>query len=284
MHNQLRHVIALLTALSLTAFAQPQAQLPNTNPAQFDPPVGPPTVAITQASPGADANNFRILVRWTAQVPNLTQIKQFRVNGTVIFEQGNSRGTSQFAPASAREATLLIPRQGAGANNPPKNFSVFIETEFTTIATVNTSFSGNFTLNQANNFLDGVKATTATNRVNQVQAANNGSDLSKFDVSWAFNPIGNTNVNEVKFTVQGNFDYQLFESGTPPTFSKINRAATLTAPAGARQIQFSFPGTPKLQQGQKLTNINAAITITAFFKATQRNQTAPFTGTFPAKP
>ncbi len=285
MSNQIRFITALLAALAGAAFAQAQVQPPNTNPAQFDPLItlGPPTVTITQASPSVDQNNFRILVRWTAQIPNLTQIKQFRVIGEVFFEQGNNRKTSPFVAASAREVTLLLTEAGA-TNNPPKNFRVFIETEFTTVNTASAPFSDNFTLSQTNNFLDGVKATTATNRVTQVQAANNGNDRSKFDVSWSFNPIGNANINEVRFTVKGDFVYQLFESGTPPTFSKINRSATLTASAGARKIQFSFPGTPKLSTGQKLLNINAAILVTAFFKATQRNQSAPFTGTFVAKP
>lgn len=281
MHNQLRSIIVTLVmaAFSALALAQPQSQLPNNNSSQFDPSVavGPPTVTVTEVKNlGVSGNNLRIRVKWNAQIPSTTKVEKFRALLAVNYNSGNPALPNQEVPASAREAVLLVPNQGT--SNPPKSFRTFIQAFFTTIVSQSASFGGSFKLNKGNNFLDGEKLTQGSTAVSQVAAANKGADPSKIDVAWAFQlppqPFG---ANEIKFEVKGDFSYRGANGNQQAT---INRSATLNAGAGVRQVQFSFPSTPKFTQGFALVGIDANITVKAFFTITQRNQSAPLEGNF----
>ena len=269
----------MLAALAGTAFAQPQSQLPNNTGSQFDPTIaiGPPTVVVTEVKNlGPTGNNLRIRVKWNAQIPNTTKVEKFRVLLAVNYTSGDPALPNQDVTASTREAILLVPNRGA--SNPPKSFRTFIQAFFTTIVAQSTTFGGSFKLDKSNKFIGGEKLNQGSSAVGKVAAANDGTDVSKIDVGWAFTlppqPFG---ANEIKFTVQGDFAYRGVNGATNQQ-STINRSATLTAGAGARQVQFSFPSTPKFTQGFALADITANINVKAFFTVTQRNQSAPLEG------
>ncbi|MEP7271565.1 MAG: hypothetical protein ABI882_08660 [Acidobacteriota bacterium] len=270
-------VVLVLAGLSLVAFGQTQQQLPS-NPSQFDPgvAVGPPTVVITEVrNLGASGNNLRILVKWNAQIPSTTRVEKFRVLLAVNYNSGAPALPNQDLPSSAREAILLVPDRGAG--NPPKSFRTFIQSFFTTILVQNTTFGGGFKLNKGNGFVDGQKLTQGSTGVGKVGAANDGSDVSKIDVGWAFTPPSQPfGLKEVKFEIKGDFVYRGANGNQQ---ALINRSATLAAGAGGRQVQFSFPATPKFQTGFSLVDIDANITVKAFFTITQRKESAPLEGT-----
>lgn len=271
-------VAALLLSLAAALVcAQPSGQIPNNIPGDLLPAVGPPNVAVTEVKNlGVSGNNLRMQVKWAAQVPNTTKVETFRVKLTVNYASGGPANTAQIAVAAAREIILTVPNRGA--SNPPQSFNAVIETSFTGIAVQTKTMSNNFTLNQSNGFVDSVKSDTKADRVHKVEAGNNGSDLSRFDVFWSF--VSVSKADDLRFSIKGDFVYQLRQEGTPPTLPRINRSATLTAPGSAQQVQFHFPGTPKLTPGQQLIGITANITVTALIKLIQRKDSTPLTGNF----
>lgn len=273
-----RFIIAaiVLTTISALAFAQPQGQVADQVPDDLLPAVGPPNVVVTEVKNlGADGNDLRMRVKWNAQIPNTTKIENFRVVLTVNYASGAPANLNRTTLASARETILPAPNRGA--SNLPQSFTAVIETFFTGIAVQTKTMSGNFALNQSNNFSHGIKSDAPADRVHRVEAANDGSDLSRFDVFWS---LGKLPKAETRFSIKGDFVYQLRQEGTPPTLPRINRSATLTAVGDARQVQFHFPSTPKLTTGQQLTGITATITVTTIIKLVQRKDSAQFTGKF----
>lgn len=277
MWNQLRLIGALLVLLSASGAVFAQTQLPGNIGGQFDPSpaLGPPTVVVTEVKNlGVSGNNLRIRVKWNAQVPGTTKVEKFKVLLAVNYTSGDPALPNQDVTAATREAILLVPNRGA--SNPPKSFRTFIQAFFTTIVAQSTTFGGSFKLDKSNKFIGGEKLNQGSSAVGKVAAANNGTDFSKIDADWAFTlppqPFG---ANEVQFRVQGDFVYRGVATNQQTT---INRSATLTAGAGARQVQFSFPSTPKFTAGFALADITANINVKAFFTVTQRNQSAPLEG------
>lgn len=277
MRNYLRFIHAAFVLSTVSALACAQVQVPNQVPDDLLPAVGPPQVSVTEVKNlGVSGSNLRMQVKWTAQIPNTTKIETFRVKLTVNYASGALANASQNAAASAREIVLTAPNRGA--SNPPQSFNAVIETFFSGIAVQTKTMSDIFTLNQSNGFVQAIKGDAKTDRVAKVEAANNGSDLSRFNVSWVFNSLAKA--DDLRFSVKGDFVYQLRQEGTPPTLPQINRSATLTAVGDARQVQLHFPGTPKLTSGQQLIGITANITVTALIKLIQRKDSAPLAGNF----
>lgn len=279
MPNHFRFILAVfvLTMVSAFALAQVPNQVPNQIPGDLLPAVGPPNVVVTEVKNlGVSGSNLRMQVKWTAQVPNTTKIETFRVKLAVNYASGAPANAAQNAVASAREVILTVPNRGA--SNPPQSFNAVIETFFSGIAVQTKTMTGNFTLNQSNGFSDNVKSDTKADRVHRVEAANNGADLSRFNVFWSF--VSVPKADDVRFSIKGDFVYQLRQQGTPPTLPRINRSATLTAPGSANQVQFHFPGTPKLTSDQQLLSITANITVTALIKLIQRKDSTPLAGNF----